>query len=79
MPDLTIIDLPSFKADPARHGGRSETIIACDFTRNIVLIGGTAYAVATVDSDAQMRAGPSTISDSTSIGSTGTVDIHRVR
>jgi hypothetical protein len=43
-PDLTIIDLPSFKADPARHGGRSETIIACDFTRKIVLIGGTSYA-----------------------------------
>ncbi|MGI9464661.1 MAG: phosphoenolpyruvate carboxykinase (ATP), partial [Aestuariivirgaceae bacterium] len=24
-PDLTIIDLPSFKADPARHGTRTET------------------------------------------------------
>jgi len=44
VPDLTIIDLPSFKADPARHGCRSETIIACDFTRKIVLIGGTSYA-----------------------------------
>jgi phosphoenolpyruvate carboxykinase (ATP) len=44
IPDLTIIDLPSFKADPARHGCRSETIIACDFTRRIVLIGGTSYA-----------------------------------
>ncbi|MBV9076185.1 MAG: phosphoenolpyruvate carboxykinase [Methylobacteriaceae bacterium] len=43
-PDLTIIDLPSFRADPARHGCRSETVIACDFTRNIVLIGGTSYA-----------------------------------
>jgi len=43
-PDLTIIDLPSFKADPARHGCRTETIIACDFTRRIVLIGGTSYA-----------------------------------
>ena len=42
--DLTIIDLPSFKADPKRHGCRSETIIACDFTRKIVLIGGTSYA-----------------------------------
>ena len=27
VPELTIIDLPSFKADPARHGCRSETII----------------------------------------------------
>ena len=43
-PELTIIDLPSFKADPARHGCRSETVIACDFTRKIVLIGGTSYA-----------------------------------
>ncbi|PVE25122.1 phosphoenolpyruvate carboxykinase (ATP) [Microvirga sp. KLBC 81] len=44
VPGLTIIDLPSFKADPARHGCRSETVIACDFTRKIVLIGGTSYA-----------------------------------
>ncbi|NIX75797.1 phosphoenolpyruvate carboxykinase [Microvirga terricola] len=44
VPDLTIIDLPTFKADPARHGCRSETVIACDFTRKIVLIGGTSYA-----------------------------------
>ncbi|SKA03202.1 phosphoenolpyruvate carboxykinase [Consotaella salsifontis] len=42
-PDLTIIDLPSFKADPARHGCRSETIIACNFDRKIVLIGGSRY------------------------------------
>jgi phosphoenolpyruvate carboxykinase (ATP) len=41
---LTIIDLPSFKADPARHGTRSETVIAVDMTRMIVLIGGTSYA-----------------------------------
>src|SRR5918995_776109 len=44
VPALTIIDLPSFKAAPSRHGGRSETIIACDFTRKIVLIGCTSYA-----------------------------------
>ncbi|WP_068311434.1 phosphoenolpyruvate carboxykinase [Polycladidibacter hongkongensis] len=42
--DMTILDLPSFKADPARHGCRSETVIACDFSRKIVLIAGTAYA-----------------------------------
>ncbi len=41
---LTIVNLPSFRADPARHGVRSETVIACDFTRRIVLIGGTSYA-----------------------------------
>src|SRR5690606_2838744 len=43
-PKLTIIDLPSFRADPPRHGTRSETVIALDLTRMIVLIGGTAYA-----------------------------------
>jgi phosphoenolpyruvate carboxykinase (ATP) len=41
---FTIIDLPSFKADPARHGCRSETVIAVDMTRMLVLIGGTSYA-----------------------------------
>jgi phosphoenolpyruvate carboxykinase (ATP) len=44
VPDLTIIDLPSFKADPARHGCRSETIIAVDFSRKLVLIGSSSYA-----------------------------------
>ncbi len=44
IPEMTIINLPSFKADPERHGCRSETVIACDFTRKIVLIGGTSYA-----------------------------------
>ncbi len=43
-PEMTIIDLPSFRADPARHGTRSETVVAIDLTRMIVLIGGTAYA-----------------------------------
>jgi phosphoenolpyruvate carboxykinase (ATP) len=42
--DMTIIDLPSFRADPKRHGCRSETVIAVDFTRNIVLIGASSYA-----------------------------------
>ncbi len=42
--DYTIIDLPSFRADPARHGCRSETVIAVSFTEKLILIGGTAYA-----------------------------------
>ena len=42
-PKMTIIDLPSFKADPARHGVRTETVIAMDMKRMIVLIGGTEY------------------------------------
>ena len=44
VPDFTILSLPSFKADPKRHGVRSETVIALDFTRRIILIGGTSYA-----------------------------------
>jgi phosphoenolpyruvate carboxykinase (ATP) len=42
--EFTIINLPSFKADPARHGCRSETVIAVDFARKMVLICGTSYA-----------------------------------
>ncbi|RWO23962.1 phosphoenolpyruvate carboxykinase [Mesorhizobium sp.] len=44
VPELTIIDLPSFRADPVRHGTRTGTVIAVDLTRMIVLIGGTSYA-----------------------------------
>ncbi len=43
-PEFMVINLPSFRADPARHGCRTETVIACDFTRKLVLIGGTSYA-----------------------------------
>ncbi|PWB78622.1 MAG: phosphoenolpyruvate carboxykinase (ATP) [Methylocystaceae bacterium] len=43
-PDLTILDLPSFRAHPDRHGCRSQTIIAIDFSRKTALIGGTSYA-----------------------------------
>ncbi len=43
-PEFTIINLPEFRADPARHGCRSETVIACDFKNKLVLIGGTSYA-----------------------------------
>jgi phosphoenolpyruvate carboxykinase (ATP) len=44
VPEYTIIDLPSFRADPARHGCRSETVIAVNFSEKLILIGGTAYA-----------------------------------
>ena len=43
-PRLTIVNLPSFRADPARHGTRSETVIALDLANGLVLIGGTHYA-----------------------------------
>lgn len=42
--DYTIIDLPSFRADPQRHGTRSETVIAVNLSEKLILIGGTAYA-----------------------------------
>ena len=44
VPELTVIDLPSFRADPKRHGVRSENVVAIDFARKIVLIGGSYYA-----------------------------------
>ena len=43
-PEYTIIDLPSFRADPERHGTRSETVIAVNFSEKLILIGGTKYA-----------------------------------
>ncbi|MDG2005324.1 MAG: phosphoenolpyruvate carboxykinase [Novosphingobium sp.] len=43
-PEYTIIDLPSFRADPERHGCRSETVIAVNFSEKLILIGGTSYA-----------------------------------
>jgi phosphoenolpyruvate carboxykinase (ATP) len=43
-PEYTIIDLPSFKADPARHGTRGETVVAVNLTEKLILIGGTRYA-----------------------------------
>ncbi|WP_323717029.1 phosphoenolpyruvate carboxykinase [Paracoccus aminovorans] len=43
-PEFTIINCPSFKADPERHGCRSETVIALNFDKKLILIGNTAYA-----------------------------------
>ncbi len=43
-PEYTIIDLPSFQADPERHGTRSETVIAVNLSEKLILIGGTKYA-----------------------------------
>jgi phosphoenolpyruvate carboxykinase (ATP) len=42
--DFTIINCPSFKADPARHGCRTETVIAVNFDKKLILIGNTEYA-----------------------------------
>ena len=44
VPEYTIINLPSFKADPLRHGCRSDTVIAVNFTDKLILIGNTEYS-----------------------------------
>jgi phosphoenolpyruvate carboxykinase (ATP) len=44
VPEFTVVDLPSFRAAPLYHGTRTETVIACNFSKRIVLIGGTSYA-----------------------------------
>jgi phosphoenolpyruvate carboxykinase (ATP) len=43
-PEYTIINLPSFKSDPERHGCRSDTVIAVNFTEKLILIGNTEYS-----------------------------------
>ena len=43
-PEYTVINCPSFKADPERHGCRSETVIALNFDRKMILIANTEYA-----------------------------------
>jgi phosphoenolpyruvate carboxykinase (ATP) len=43
-PEYTVIDLPNFRADPAKHGTRSDVFILVHFGRKLVLIGGTHYA-----------------------------------
>ena len=43
-PEFTVIAAPEFRADPKRDGTESEVFILLDFSRHIVLIGGTKYA-----------------------------------
>ncbi|MEQ1495680.1 MAG: phosphoenolpyruvate carboxykinase [Novosphingobium sp.] len=44
VPEYTIVNLPSFKSDPERHGCRSDTVIAVNFTEKLILIGNTEYS-----------------------------------
>jgi phosphoenolpyruvate carboxykinase (ATP) len=44
QPDFTLIFAPGFEADPKVDGTRTETCIAVDFTKRVVLICGTMYA-----------------------------------
>ncbi len=41
---FTIVSLPGFRADPARHGTNSQTVIAVNISEKMVIIGGTSYA-----------------------------------
>ena len=43
-PEFTIINFPTFQADPQKDGTRSPTFILMDFSQRLVLIGGTSYA-----------------------------------
>jgi phosphoenolpyruvate carboxykinase (ATP) len=43
-PNFTILDVPSFKADPATEGVRSETAILVHLDRMEIIIVGTEYA-----------------------------------
>ena len=42
--EFTVIAAPEFEAVPERDGTRSGTFILADFTRKVILIGGTKYA-----------------------------------
>jgi len=43
-PEFTLIFAPGLQADPKEDATNSETCIAVDFTRRVVLIAGTRYA-----------------------------------
>ena len=43
-PEFTIVSAPGFLADPKRDGTNSEVFVIVNFTRKLVIIGGTHYA-----------------------------------
>lgn len=43
-PQFTVLHAPDMQADPARHGTNSSTFVVLNFSRRMVLIGGTHYA-----------------------------------
>ncbi len=42
--EFMVVNCPSFKADPNRHGCRSETVIAVSFEQKMILVGDSSYA-----------------------------------
>jgi phosphoenolpyruvate carboxykinase (ATP) len=43
-PEFTLFFAPRFRVNPAEDGTHSEVCVAIDFTRKLVVIGGTSYA-----------------------------------
>jgi len=43
-PEFTVLQAPSCHADPAVHGTNSEVFVVVNFTKKLVIIGGTIYA-----------------------------------
>ena len=43
-PDFTVLQAPSCHADPAVHGTNSEVFVIVNFSKKLVIIGGTIYA-----------------------------------
>jgi phosphoenolpyruvate carboxykinase (ATP) len=43
-PEWTVISLPGLLADPEVDGTDSETFVGLDFSRKVILVGGTGYA-----------------------------------
>ena len=43
-PEFTVINIPSFKADPEVDGTRSDVFILIDLGQKLILVGGTEYA-----------------------------------
>ena len=44
IPDFTVIQAPGFRANPEVDGTNSEVFIIINFSKRLVLIGGTSYA-----------------------------------
>src|SRR5688572_29979561 len=43
-PRFTVLHAPEFECDPAAHGCRSNTVIALNFAKRLIIIAGTRYA-----------------------------------
>lgn len=44
VPEFTVLQAPGFRADPERDGTNSDIFILLNFSKRLVLIGGTSYA-----------------------------------